>query len=143
MKLFGKKEKKSEPIELGVSYFVKGEDVLFDLNGLDFTFGKFYAVVRERSLRILVEEEAPMNLIHLLGAVEDDVEVERKDVLDADTVKLELKLKSKIFNAMKQRILTSTDILDLFQLEDRGNHPLLDLSNYRLEKYGTTKELEA
>jgi hypothetical protein len=141
--LFGNKEKRSEPIELGVNYFVKGKDVVFDLNGLDFTFGKFYAVVRERSLMITVEEEVPMNLMHLLGAVEDYIEVERKDVLDADTVNFVLKLKTKVFNALKQRILTSTDILDLFQLEDRGNHPLLDLSNYRLEKYGTTKVLEA
>jgi len=45
-RLFGKKSSSSslpeasskKPIRMGPLYFIKGEDVIFDLNGLDFTF---------------------------------------------------------------------------------------------------------
>ena len=128
-------------IENGVNYFVKGSDVKFDLNGLDFTFEGFYVAVTDESLFIMVKDEAPMNLINLLGAVKEDVEVNRKDVLEADTVKFRLRLFEDVFHSLKEIIIKVNDIKNVFEIQIEGKYFLKDFNNYWLEMYGTTQEI--
>jgi hypothetical protein len=138
--LFKKRSKKSEGIKLGVDYFIPGKDVVFDLNGLDFTFGKFDVTLTEDSLKIKVEDEAPMNLIYLLDAVKSTIDVDRKEIINADSVRFVLNLKNGTFSQMKSGLLKLNQINDIFQLDVDGKFPLKLFINYELEMYGTTTE---
>ena len=140
-KFFKRSPKESKPIELGVNYFVNGENVLFNLNSLDFTFEKFYVIVTADSLKILVEDEVPMNLMNILGAVKDELDVDRKEILEADTVRFILKLNDETFAEVKSKLLKITEIADIFQLEVNGKLPLKNFKSYVLDLHGTTKEL--
>jgi hypothetical protein len=121
---------------------VKGNKVIFDLNGLDFTFEGFYVAVTDEFLFIMVKDEAPMNLINLLGAVKEDVEVNRKDVLSADTVRFRLRLNEDIFQSLKESIVKINDIREAFEIQAEGQYLLKDFNNYLLEMYGTMQEID-
>ena len=107
----------TEPIRVGPGYFVSGDKVVFDLNGMDYSFEKFYLLIADagsgnlqsigldgqepidEGLYINVPEEAPMNLINIAGASDEEegVELDREEVLGADTAKLSLKLADRLF----------------------------------------------
>jgi hypothetical protein len=139
---FKKSKKEQKPIELGVNYFIKGESVVFKLNDLDFTFEKFYVTITNDSMKILVEDETPMNLMYLLDIVKDDLEANRKDILEADTVRFILKLNYEVFSKLKHKIIEVIEILDIFGFKLNGELPLKDFKNYELELYGTSKKFD-
>jgi len=132
-----KKTRKTRPIEMGVNYFVKGKEVVFDLNGMDFTFGKFYLVVNEVGMYLIVKDEAPLNLINLLETVVDEVGVNRKQVRDSDEVDMILRLDDELFKKVKEEILRSTDPRNIFDIEYQGHRLLRVLTAYSLEEYST------
>jgi hypothetical protein len=129
-------------IELGVNYFVKGESVVFDLKGQDFTFEEFRVVVTDDSMKIQIEDETPMNLLKMLGSIGDPIGVDRQRLLESRSVRFVLRLKVGIFNAYRTRILSVNDIKDLFQLESDGKFPLRSFSNYELDMIGRTSVIE-
>jgi len=139
-KFFKKSSKEPKPIELGVNYFVNGENVIFNLNGLDFTFEKFYVVVTSDSMKILVDDEVPMNLMNILGAVKDDLDVNRREILEADTVRFILKLNDETFAKLKPELPKITEITDIFKLKVNGKLPLKNFKSYVLDLYGTAKD---
>jgi hypothetical protein len=142
-------KKPSEPILSNVNYFVKGEDVVFDLNTLDFTFEGFYVFITDEYLQIQILEEVPMNLILVAGAAEPDVEVEGNELETADSVKFTLQLNDGLFASMKEDIFKQTDIRDVFALQlVEGSDgagvkpPLRIFKNYHIVMWGTTQILE-
>jgi hypothetical protein len=141
IKFFKKESKKKIPIEMGVNYFVKGEDVIFDLNGLDFTFEKFYVKVDDTGLGIMVDEEVPMNLINLLDTIDSPLDVNRKEILDSDLVHFTLKVKDEVFSPLKSQILKVPDIKEIFEINLDNRPPLRSFNNYELESYGIGSRL--
>ncbi len=127
-----------KPIETNVNYFVNGSDVIFKLGELDFTFEKFYVLVNEEGLFVKVPEEVPMNLMNILDTIHDEVDVNRKNVLDSDVVDMILQLDPDLFRAFQTRILECTDVLDIFDLDMEGFQFLKELEHYYLIEYGTT-----
>ena len=131
------------PIKPGTSYYVKGEDVVFQLNGLNYTFEKFYLQVLEGhegaddGLYINVPEEAPMNLINISAAaeVEDGVELNTEEIMGADTAKLTLRLTEGLYRAVKDRVLACTDPIQVFDVEHEGKS-LKDFSHYQIVGWG-------
>ena len=140
-----------EPIRVGPNYFVSGEKVIFDLNGLDYSFEKFYLQVMEKSdaadegLFINVPEEAPMNLINIAAAAreEEGVELNREEILGANTAKLTLKLADELYEAVKDKVFACTDPIDVFDIEHEGKKLLRNLSHYAIVGWGctTTRDL--
>jgi hypothetical protein len=124
-----------EGIELGVNYFVNGPDVVFDLNGLDFTFEKFYVNVNEDNLTLIIPEEVPMNLINLLDSLKDDLDADRSTIIEADIVSFNLELNNDVFTSIKSKIHNASDIKDLFNIEIGGKTPLKFFKNYELVRY--------
>jgi hypothetical protein len=139
MDLFRKKKKEPipKPIKIGVFYFVDGEDVVFDFNGLDFTFEKFYLMVNDEGMYLIVKDEAPLNLINLLETVVDEVGVRRKDVLDSDNVDFILKLDDALFKEVKDEILKQTEAKEIFEIQYKGHELLKVLTAYSIEEYST------
>jgi hypothetical protein len=131
-------EKKGS-IELDVNYFVDGKDVVFDLNGLDFTFEKFYVNVSEDNVTLIIPEEVPMNLINLLDTIKDDLDADRSTILEADIVNFNLELDNDIFAYVKSKIHNISDIKDLFKIEMEGKAPMKLFKNYELVRYDTSQ----
>jgi hypothetical protein len=140
---FKKKSKKSKKsgIELGAQYFVDGNDVVFDLNDLEFTFEKFYVKVGENDLQIIIKDEVPMNLINILATVNINIDVNRKEILDSDIVHFTLKLNEIIYKIHKSQIFNLSDVKEVFNLSPDKEYPLRRFNNYYLESYGTKTEL--
>ena len=144
MGFFSRKKKEKEeaerykPIERGPAYFVEGENVQFKLNGMPFTFNKFYLTLTDEQLVFKVVEEAPMNLINIADTVELDIDLNRSEVMEADEVSLTLKLKPALFSELKEEIFMSPAPDTLFYMGHGGTEPLLDLSNWMLVQYGTS-----
>ncbi len=136
----GKRSKRTskKSIETHVNYFVNGSDVIFKLGELDFTFEKFYVLVNEEGLFVKVPEEVPMNLMNILDTIHDEVDVNRRNVLDSDVVDMVLQLDPDLFRAFQTRILEGIDILDIFDLDMEGFQFLKELEHYYLIEYGTT-----
>lgn len=129
-------------IETGVEYLVKGESVIFDLNGQDFTFKKFNVSVTDDSMKLIVKDEGPMVFIHLLDTVGDPVGVDRKQLQVAESVRFNLILKPDVFEALRTKILSAKDIRDVFEFETREGVPLRSFMNYEFEMYGITSLIE-
>ena len=139
-KIFSKKKiPEAEPIEAGVNYFVNGEDIIFDLNGLDFTFEKFYVNLLDNGMYLIVKDEAPMNLILIADTAIDEVGVNRQQVLASDEVDMILRLDDALFGALKDKIMEVTDVKQIFEIEHKGFKFVKQLSNYFLEEYGTVE----
>lgn len=140
--MFGKKKKAkvvtSEKLRPKVLYFVNGEDVVFKLNELDFTFESFYLVYTDEWMRIIVREDAPMNLIMISEVAHEEVEVDREDVLQADTVSFTLQLKDGDFVNVIDRLREVRDPVDAF---DVGGDRLKDLSKYSIVRWGLKQVL--
>ena len=141
LRFFKKRSRRSEPYQLGTRYLVSGKDAVFDLDGLDFTFENCHVVLTDSGFRISMDEEAPMNLIHLLQIVQDSVGVERQEVLDADAVHFTLKLKDDLFSSLKGKPLTEPNVKRMFQFQLDQRTPLADLASYEIERYGTERVL--
>ncbi|MGA1872161.1 MAG: hypothetical protein ACMUHY_00685 [Thermoplasmatota archaeon] len=139
--LFGKNRESpvKEPMKLNVYHFIKGEEVVFDFNGLDFTFEKFYLLVSEDGMFLTVKDEAPMNLINLLDTVVDEVGVDRNQVMRSDEVDLVLRLDVNLFRKVKDEIRKKTDPRDVFETEYQGHKLLKVLTAYSLIEYGTVE----
>jgi hypothetical protein len=133
----GKKDHGPSRIRKDVNYFINGEDVIFDFNGMDFTFEKFYLLVNDSGMYLSVKDEAPMNLINLLETVVDKVGVNRKDVLDADKVDIFLKLDDNLFKEMKEEVLNRENAKDIFRILYKDHELLKVLNAYSLEGYST------
>jgi hypothetical protein len=129
-----KKEKKTG-VEIGVQYFIDGSEVIFELEGLDFTFERLYVTINESEMIIFVPEEPSMNLINILDTVANLVEVDREDVLTADIVDITLKLKDVQFSLVKSKIFDVKEIKEIFDLEVDGKLPLRFFENYELKHY--------
>jgi len=140
---FKKKEIQPTLMETGVNYHVEGRKVLFDLNGLDFTFEGFYFRLTEENFTIDVKDEVPLNLVNVEGAarVEEGLEIEYKDLQDVDSVNFTLELKKDFFGALKDR-MTGIPVGELFELEMDGEKPLKKFTNYTMVRWGTHTVLE-
>ncbi len=140
---FGKKngsEKGGDgAIRSNVNYFLNGEDVIFKLGELDFTFEKFYVYINEEGLFIKVPEEAPMNLMNILDTVHDEVGVNRRQVLDSDEVDMILQLDPDLYREMEPRIIGCAEPWEIFELDIKGFRFLKELEHYYLIEYGTTE----
>jgi len=138
-----KPEPPKEPLRLGTNYFIKGSDVVFKLNDLDFTFEGFYLQITEEGLHINILEEVPMNLINIAGAalVEEGVELEHKTIMEADTVKFTLKLTPELFEFAKEQLATITEPADVFDIEVQGKKHLRDFHYYFIVMWGTHQTL--
>ena len=117
---------------------VAGDQVVFDLDGLQFTFEKFRVVVDGQCLRLHVDQEGPMNLIFLVGVAEPAVDANRREILNADSVRVVLRLKDSVFSRTRDSTPDGTDPRALFDLEVDGRLLLKLLANYEVESYGTT-----
>ncbi len=155
MRPFWRRKKKEviprEPITPGTHYFVKGKDVVFDLNSLAFTFEGFYVQITDEHLKIHIKDEVPMNLILVEGAAPTEVEFEFDTINDADSVKFTLQLDNELFSYLKEKLLAVHDIKEIFDItmgikEDGGEEevekPLRVFSNYRIVMWGTHQILE-
>ncbi len=138
-----KKGLKSEPIRFDVNYFVKGKKVIFDLDGLDFTFEGFYVFITEEALQIIVNEEVPMNLIFITQVVESEVSLTPNELENADTVSFTLQLNAEVFDQLKEMIMAMKDIKEIFDLDpgQDGDKPLRKFSNYDIVKVGSKQTL--
>jgi hypothetical protein len=126
------------PLQKDINYFVEGEDVVFKLgNDLDFTFDRFYVFINNEGLFIKVPDEVPMNLINLLGTIQDEVDVNRKQVLDSDEVDMILQLDPDLFREFEPRIMRCREPKDIFDLDLKGFTFLKELEHYYLIEYGT------
>jgi hypothetical protein len=140
-KFFSRKKKTEvvEKIRPNVNYFVNGKDIVFDLNGSDFTFEGFYVNILEDGMYLIVKDEAPMNLILILDVVIDEVGVNRKQVLDSDEVDMILRLDDGLFREIKAEILEKTDVKDIFDIEYDNIKMMRYFSSYFIEEYGTVE----
>ena len=141
MPFWKRKSKKENPsanpasIKPGTSYFVKGEDVVFDLNSLDFTFEGFYAQVVDDAFYIHVRGEVPMNLLYLLNLTESGEQMSPEVLGNAESVDFTLQLKAELFSELSTSILSSTEIIDVFSIKLEGNEPLKQFKNYIVKKW--------
>ena len=120
-----------------VNYFVSGEDVVFKLGELDFTFENFYLYICEEGFFLKVGEETPMNLLKILDTVHDEVGVDRKLVIDSDVVDMMIQLDPDIYLALKKKIMNCRDPREVFDLDIEGFRFVKELEHYYLIEYGT------
>jgi hypothetical protein len=136
---FGKKgssDSKPSRLEKDVDYCVDG-GVVFRLGEGDFTFEKFYVHINDEGLFLKIAGEVPMNLINILETVHDNVDVNRKMVLDSNKVDFILQLDPDLFREFEPRIIKCEDPRDIFELDLKGFTFLKELEHYYLIEYGT------
>lgn len=131
------KKKKAKPIESGVNYYVSGDHVVFDLDGMNFTFEKFYVHFTDEGLFININDEVPMNLTFISQVAVNDIDFQPSQAQDADSVQFVLQLKMDVFNELKGKIAEATDIKEIFEIEHYGTSPLKTFSNYLLISWGS------
>ncbi len=143
--MFGRKKKAKghkkipgEKLRPRVNYFIDGEKVVFRLNGLDFTFESFYLAYSDEWMRIFILEEAPMNLIMISDVAHEEVEVDREEVINADTVSFTLQLKDEDFVNVIDRLREVTEPHEAF---DVGGDRLKDPSKYNIRRWGMKQVL--
>lgn len=137
------RKRKTEPqsrIRPDVRYFVKGEDVIFKLGDADFSFENFYASIKDGSMILEIEKEAPMKLINILSDVDDQVGVRKSQILDGKTTNFTLILKEDIFNRISTRIIESSRIRDVFDIKVGGKMPLRSMASYELHNYSVREK---
>lgn len=125
----GSKSGVSEKLNPGTNYFVEGEDVVFDLNGLDFTFEGFYVQPTHEGMFIHVREEVPMNLMNISAATPLEEGMDPK-VLSRDIpVHFTLELKPEVLSGLRDDLFQCGDIKEIFDIEREGSKPLRIFSN--------------
>jgi len=131
-----KKERKVIPLERNKEYEFNGRTVMFDLSGVDFAFHRFQIIVTDDKFTMVVPKEPPLKLVLIseTARMDEDMEFEMENIIDADTTSFTLELDGTLFTEIRDKIFNLNDTREIFDIEQDGERLLRKLENYEMVK---------